>query len=154
MQQQGAQFKNRLLPALVKLGFDNWEEIFDTRKDDILIQRIMDSSMSPFIPEGSIVLADTSCRWPIEGEIFLVQYNPQFVPHLKYICWMAYKAPNPQKRKFHPLTVQCRDFSYGTWKTYKGRRENIRITPEEAEARRVNWIVGRVIGAVTMYHLP
>jgi signal peptidase I len=142
MMQQETEYKRRLLPALVKLGFNNWEDIFGSRKDDILVHRVDSDTMSPWIPRGSIVLVDTTKHWPVTNELYLVQYHPIIAPQLKRIHWIKPTAGKPYK-----LELKDEYVSIG----HRYQRENYGLKPEEWETREIDWIKGRVIGVVAMF---
>lgn len=135
-------YKERLLPAITKLGFDEWEEIFRTRKDDILVHRVDINTMIPWIPKGSVALVDTTKKWPLSGELYLVDYCIA-QPMLKRIVWT--------KAAGKPYVLELRE-EYIPYGGKKQRPDRHTVSLEELEIRKLDWIIGRVIGVVAMYH--
>ena len=98
--------------------------------------------MSPWIPQGSVVLVDTTKKWPLSNELYLVRYHLSLAPQLKRIHWIKPTAGKP-----HKLELRDEHVYYGQ----KKQREHYGLKPEEWETREIKWIMGRVMGVVAMY---
>jgi len=103
--------------------------------------------MAPYFPEGSIIVADTRERWPRDGELYLVQFNvdkagkqkwaPQVVQvfyHLSLSKPGLMVSDNRPESKIDPVNPRI-----------------IYTEPEEFEARRIKWILGRVWGVLKRF---
>lgn len=135
---------SKALPTIRDItDFGEWGREFKRHKDYLLIHELRANTMAPFCPAGSIIIADTRERWPMDGELYLVQFDfgktrQKWAPQVAEIFW------------HHDL----RSTSLKVMDSRIPPRETpfiMPIEPEELESRKIRWILGRVWGVLKRF---
>lgn len=140
--------KKAFLATLDTINFGEWEHEFEWKSDYLLLYRLRGDTMSPYYPQGSVIIADTRERWPRDGELYLCQFplgttGKKWGPQVAYISW----SYNDGKAGF-----RIKDNRIET--EYDKQPPRIRsVTQEEYKAQQVEWILGRVWGVLGRFVL-
>ncbi len=125
------------------IHFGEWEHEFKRHKDYLLIHELGANTMAPFCPAGSIIIADIRERWPMDGELYLVQFDfgktgKKWSPQVAEVFW---------HHDLRSTSLKVRDSRVPPRETPL----IIPLEPVELEARRIKWILGRVWGVLKRF---
>lgn len=138
--------KKALSKIFDTINFEGWEDELEWKNDHILICRLGCRSMAPYYPEGSIIIADTRERWPLDGDIYLLQFP--------YGTKGQKMAPQVAKLFYHY------DRGKAGIRVVDNRSETaidkeypriMPLEPEEIKTRKIKWILGRVWGVLNRF---